>query len=231
MANARPASAASARIIAQQPLFHELTPAQIQEIVQELRERPLDRGEMLFQKGDRANGFYVIVSGQIKLAFPSVHGAEKVVEILGPGQSFGEALMFMDRPYPLFAEAVVDTTVVEVPQRPVIDLLHRDPTFARAMLAGLARRLHGLIKDVESYSMRSSTQRLRGNLLQQASDVESGPVDVLLPASKSVIASRLNLTPETLSRVFHELSENGLIEVHGKQIAIHDIASLRRFDQ
>jgi CRP-like cAMP-binding protein len=184
---------------------------------------------MLFQKGDRPAGFFVIVTGQIKLAFPSAHGAEKVVEILGPGQTFGEALMFMDRPYPVFAEAVAEAVLLEIPSPPIYELLARDPAFVRAMLAGLAKRLHGLIQDVEDYSTRSGTERLIGYLLRQADDVGAGPVEVVLPSAKSLIASRLNLTPETLSRVLHDLAARGLVEVRGKQVRIHDLARLAEF--
>jgi CRP-like cAMP-binding protein len=230
MSNGRPAGPASAQIVGRLALFQELTADQAHGIIAEARERHLSKGELLFQKGDRARGFFVIVAGQIKLAFPSVHGSEKVVEILGPGQSFGEALMFMDRPYPVFAEAVIDSVLVEVPSQPVIELLRKDPAFAQAMLAGLAKRLHSLVQDVESYTMRSSAQRLIGYLLQQAADVDSGSVEVTLPTSKAVIASRLNLTPETLSRVLHELGEHGLLEVHGRSIRIADVQMLRTFD-
>lgn len=210
-------------------LFQDVTDAHMEIVAAATQQLRLPRGAMLFQKGDRASGFYVVVSGQIKLAFPSVHGVEKVVEILGPGQSFGEALMFMDRTYPVFSQAVVDASVLAIPQAVVAGLLGSDPAFARAMLAGLARRLHSLVQDVEDYTMRSSTQRLIGYLLRHAEEVESGPVDVLLPAAKSVVASRLDLTPETLSRIFHALTDAGLLEVHGSRIVIFDVARLRSY--
>jgi CRP-like cAMP-binding protein len=219
-----------AQAVARLPLFQELTAEQLSAIVAAARHVQLTRGELLFQKGDQARGFYVITAGQIKLAFPSARGAEKVVEILGPGQSFGEALMFLDRPYPVFAAAVLDAAVVEIPRHPVTELLMRDPSFARSMLAGLAKRLHSLVQDVEDYTMRSGTQRLIGYLLQKAGDVESGPIEVVLSTSKAVIASRLNLTPETLSRSLHELMAKVLLDVHGKHVTIHDIQRLRSFD-
>jgi len=229
-ATVRPPPPTSVQVLRGLALFQELTDEQLRRIAAATQHVSLSRGAMLFQKGDRATGFYVVVSGQIKLAFPSVQGAEKVVEILGPGQSFGEALIFMDRPYPVFSEAVVDATVLAIPQATVTELLSCDPGFARAMLAGLARRLHSLVQDVEDYTMRSSAQRLIGYLLRHAEDVESGPVEVLLPATKAVIASRLNLTPETLSRIFHELAGAALLEVQGRRIAIHDVARLRSFE-
>ena len=76
---------------------------------------------MLFQKGDPPKGFFVVVFGQVKLAFPSAQGNEKVVQILGPRQSFGEAMMFMDRPYPVFAEGLMDSLLLQIGSVPVFD--------------------------------------------------------------------------------------------------------------
>lgn len=220
------------QILSRLPLFQELTPEQIAALETACRERRLGKGEMLFQKGDPAKGFFVVVFGQIKLAFPSSQGNEKVVQILGPRQSFGEAVMFMDRPYPVFAEGLVDSLLLHIASATVFELLERDPLFARRMLAGLSLRLHSLVHDVETYSLRSSAQRVVGYLLQQCPQGESGTssFDISLPTSKQVIASRLNLTPETLSRIFHDLSVNGLIGVSGKQITINDVKRLREFD-
>ena len=220
------------QILSRLPLFQELAPAQIAAVETACRERRLAKGEMLFQKGDPAKGFYVVVFGQVKLAFPSSQGNEKVVQIVGPRQSFGEAVMFMDRPYPVFAEGLVDSLLLHIASAPVFELLETEPLFARRMLAGLSLRLHSLVQDVETYSLRSSAQRVVGYLLQQCPQNESGPgsFDISLPTSKQVIASRLNLTPETLSRIFHDLSANGLIGVSGKQITIKDVNRLREFD-
>lgn len=220
------------QILARLPLFQELAPEQIAALETACRERRLSKGEMLFQKGDLAKGFFVVVFGQIKLAFPSSQGNEKVVQILGPRQSFGEAVMFMDRPYPVFAEGLVDSLLLHIASATVFELLERDPLFARRMLAGLSLRLHSLVHDVETYSLRSSAQRVVGYLLQQCPQNETGAssFDISLPTSKQVIASRLNLTPETLSRIFHDLSVNGLIGVSGKQITINDVTRLREFD-
>lgn len=220
------------QILSRLPLFQELSPEQIAALEPACRERRLAKGEMLFQKGDPAKGFFVVVFGQIKLAFPSSQGNEKVVQILGPRQSFGEAVMFMDRPYPVFAEGLVDSLLLHIASAPVFELLEADPLFARRMLGGLSLRLHSLVQDVETYSLRSSAQRVVGYLLQQCpqESASAGSFDISLPTSKQVIASRLNLTPETLSRIFHDLTVNGLIGVSGKQITIKDVKQLREFD-
>jgi CRP-like cAMP-binding protein len=223
----------SPQILSRLPLFQELAPEQIAALESACRERRLAKGEMLFQKGDLPKGFFVVVFGQIKLAFPSSQGNEKVVQILGPRQSFGEAVMFLDRPCPVFAEGLVDSLLLHIGSAPVFELLERDPSFARRMLAGLSMRLHSLVEDVETYSLRSSAQRVVGYLLQHCPQQEGpceGSFEISLPTSKQVIASRLNLTPETLSRIFHDLSANGLISVSGKQITINDVKRLREFD-
>ena len=220
------------QILKRIPLFQELSPEQVDTLAAQAREKRLHKGEMLFQKGDQPRGFYAIVYGQVKLAFPSASGNEKVVEILGPQQSFGEAVMFMDRPYPVFAESLADTLLLHIARSAVFEMLETDSSFARRMLAGLSVRLHGLIRDVESYSLRSSAQRVIGFLLQRTGndEDETGDVQIELPTSKQVIASRLNLTPETLSRIFHDLAAAKLISVHGKHVTVHDVRRLREYE-
>ncbi len=214
------------------PMLQEVSAEQIGHLANTTREKRLQKGEMLFHKGDPPKGFFVVVFGQIKLAFSSVQGNEKVVDILGPQQTFGEAVMFMDRPYPVFAQALCDTLLLHVSRNAVFELLECDASFARHMLAGLSMRLHALVQDVESLSLRSSAQRLIGYLLQQCGDVEltAGSIECDLPTSKQVIASRLNLTPETFSRILHDLTGADLITVHGRHIEIHDLRRLRAYE-
>ena len=212
------------------PLFQQLNDSEIARLVAAAREVTVSKGQMLFQKGAILNGFYVVLEGQIKLAFSSLHGQEKVVSIVGPSQSFGEAAMFMERPCPVFTQALVDTRLLYIAKSGIFAALERDSSFARRMLAGISMRLHGLIQDVENYSLRSSTQRVIGFLLQLVDTLDQATVEVELPASKQIIASRLNLTPETLSRVLHSLSEAGLIAVKHRHVTILDVPHLRAFD-
>src|SRR5574337_1418734 len=220
-------------LLSRLPLFTELYGDDLTHLAAPTREKRLAKGEILFQRGDHLKGFYVVVWGQVKLAFSSPQGNEKVVEILGPLQSFGEAVMFLERPCPVFAEALADSLLLHIGCAAVFDELAHNPGFARKLLAGLSIRLHTLVRDVESYSLRSSTQRVIGYLLQEAHSEPSSPRAehvLTLPTSKQVIASRLHLTPETLSRIFHDLSEAGLITVQGKQITLHDADKLSRYE-
>ncbi len=212
------------------PLFREMGSEEIERIARGTQQVNVSRGQMLFQKGDPCHGFHLVVYGQIKLAFTSPQGAEKVVEIVGPGQSFGEAIMFMEKPYIVFAQALADSLLLHVAKKTVFEELERDPLFAKKMIAGLARRLHGLIGDVEAYSLRSGAQRVIGYLLREEDgEPAKHSVDVTLPTSKGTIASRLNLTPEHFSRILHELSEARLIRVEGRTVHILDVEMLQKY--
>jgi CRP-like cAMP-binding protein len=213
------------------PLFKELAAAELERLAAGTTEMRVPRGEVLFNKGDPCAGLHLVVYGQVKLAFVSPQGSEKVVEIIGPGFSFGEALMFMERPYIVMAQTLADSLLLHVSKKVVFDEIERDPAFARKMLAGLSRRLHGLISDIESYSLQSGTQRVIGYLLRQdetAGDA-SAPYTVTLPTSKAIVASRLNLTPEHFSRIVHDLAEAGLVAVDGREVKIVDVAKLRAY--
>jgi len=211
------------------PLFKELAPTELDRIATGTTELHVPRGEILFQKGDPTTGFYLVIFGQVKLSFVTPSGQEKVVEIITPGNSFGEALMFMERPYIVMAQTLADTMLLHVSKEVVFDELARQPEFAKKMLAGLSRRLHSLISDVESYSLQSGTQRVIGYLLRQddALEADTGPAKLTLPVTKAVVASRLNLTPEHFSRILHELQALDLIRVEGRDVHIVDVARLR----
>jgi CRP-like cAMP-binding protein len=211
-------------LLSKLPLFNELVPEELDNIAEATSERRVVRGETIFHRGDACTGFHTVVYGQVKLAFVSPHGGEKVVEIIGPGHSFGEALMFMEKPYIVTAQALADSLLLHVAKTAVFAELERDPKFARKMLAGLSRRLHGLIGDVEAYSLTSGTQRVIGYLLK--GDAHHDGEKFRLEVSKTVLASRLNLTPEHFSRILHDLSAHELIEVNGRDVTILNIEKL-----
>lgn len=213
-------------------LFRELGAEEIDRVAAHTRQVRAERGEILFHRGEEAKGFHIIVFGQVKLAFTSSKGDEKVVDILGPGQSFGEAVMFTERPHVVTAQALADSLLLYVSREAVFDELDRDPQFARRMIAGLSRRLHNLMADLEAYSLRSGTQRVIGFLLNECGAGAAGKdaPEVTLPTAKGVVASRLNLTQEHFSRILHELAAEGLIEVHGRSVLIHNMERLRGYE-
>jgi len=210
-------------------MFSEMTAAELDRVAARTQPVYAQKGELVCRQGDPCNGLHAVVYGQIKLAVNSPQGVEKVIEIVRPGQSFGEALMFLDKPYIVFAQALSDSMLLHVAKEAVFDELARDAGFARRMLSGLSLRLHGLVRDVEAYSLRSSHERLIGYLLAELpEDAAPGPAQVTLDPGKGVIASRLNMTPEHFSRILHELGDAGLIEIRGRTVHIPDPERLRR---
>jgi len=217
--------------LANLPLFSGLSPDEIDRLASGTTELHLPKGEIVFHKGDACVGFHVVVYGQVKLTLVTPQGQEKVVEIIGPGHSFGEALMFIGKPYIVMATTLADSLLLHVSRDVVFAGLASDPLFARKMLAGMSRRLHGLITDIEAMALKSGAQRVIGYLLRQdESHADSGsPYRVTLPVSKAIAASRLNLTPEHFSRILHDLAEQDLIQVEGREVLILDPARLRGF--
>jgi CRP-like cAMP-binding protein len=206
------------------PIFRDLGHDEIERIARGTTQVHCERGQALFQRGDTCRGFHIVVYGQVKLVIPAPDGSEKVVEILGPGRSFGEAVMFADRPYLVAAVALADSLLLHVAKDTVEAEIERDPKLARRMIAGLSMRLHMLVKDVESLTLHSAQQRVIGYLARLEPEGDSRRVT--LPAQKSLVASRLNLTPEYFSRILHDLAAEGLIRVEGRDIEILDAEKL-----
>ena len=220
------------RYLSMQPLFQEMDGTELGRLAAGCTLRRLARGEMVFRVGEPCEAFHVAVTGQVKLFVISPAGAEKVIEIVGPGQSFAEALMFTSRPYIVNAQALADSLVLSIGKAAVVGEIEQDPRFALRMLAGISRRLHGLVHDVESYALHSGLQRVIGYLLrdQTAEDCVSGEVlTISLPVSKATIASRLSLTPEYFSRVLHELEAAGLVRIDKREVHILDVQALARY--
>jgi CRP-like cAMP-binding protein len=215
--------------LANLPLFSGLATDEIDRLAAGTTELHVPKGEIVVHKGDPCVGFHVVVYGQVKLSLVTPQGNEKVVEIIGPGFSFGEALMFMGKPYIVMATTLADSLLLHVSRDVVSFELARDPAFARKMLAGMSRKLHTLITDIEAMALKSGAQRVIGYLLRQdESQADSeAPYTVTLPVSKAIAASRLNLTPEHFSRILHDLAEEGLIRVDGREVTIQDPARLR----
>ena len=220
------------RYLATLPLFSNMRDEELQRLATGCQLRRVERGKVIFRTGDPCHEFHVNVLGQVKLFVISPAGTEKVVELVGPGNSFAEAVMFMGVPYVLSAQTLTDSLILSIEKDVVLREIGASPEFALRMLAGLSRRLHGLIKDVEAYALHSGVQRVIGYLLgdrMTESDAASEAITVSLPVSKAAIASRLSLTPEYFSRVLNELETAGLIQVDKRDIHITDTARLANY--
>lgn len=213
------------------PLFCDLSLDELRRLAQGCALRRLSRGQMVFRAGEPCEAFYVVILGQVKLSVLSPAGQEKVIELIGAGQSFAEAMVFLDKPYVVDVQALTDTLLLRVGKSAVFDEIERDSGFAKRMLAGISRRLHGLVHDVRAYALESGMQRLIGYLLRDLGEADSAAASlrVSLPVSKATVASRLSLTPEYFSRVLHDLEAAGLICIEKRDIHIPDVQRLIDF--
>ena len=212
----------------QTPLFAAWPEDAIAPLLAQSRPLTLESGDILFAEGSSARSFYFLASGRIDLIAAAATGQEKIVEIIQPDDLFAEAVAFLGGRYPVTAQADVATTVLEIPLDLFVESLEQRPLLMRQMLARLSMRLHFLVKELRHLSVESAEQRLVSYLLDMCPMVNS-PAAIELPAKKAVVAARLGLTPETLSRVLTRIRKAGLIEMERRTITIPDPLVLRRW--
>jgi len=211
--------------LANLPLFRGLGTDALARLAAGATRLRLARGEALFSEGDRPEGFYAVVYGEIQLS----RGAGRLVDVIGPGKTFGEPVMFLAKPYLVSASALKDSLVVKVSKDAVVAEIDRNPRFAHRVIASLARRSEVLVREIDSYALGSAAERLIAYLLRREPPDASGPRDLTLPMAKRALASRLNLSAEHLSRILGELSAKGLLEVRGRRLHVPDLARLRAY--
>jgi CRP-like cAMP-binding protein len=228
-AAARHPAARTEDLLRNVPLFQGVSKDELATVTAGTTPVRASAGTTLFRQGEVCHGFYVIVFGRVKLGFVAPDGSEKVMEILVQGQSFGEALMFLDRPWLVTGQTLSDALLLNISKASVIGELERNPQFARRMLGSLSSRLHGLIGDIEAYSTQNAVRRVITHLLRQLPETQTGKAVVELPSSKGDIASRLSISREHFSRVLRELSDAGLVQVQGRQLHILDTEGLRAY--
>jgi CRP-like cAMP-binding protein len=211
------------------PLLAALQADQVERIAQASETLQLEAGETLFRVGEDASRFFMVEHGQLKLYRLSAAGQEKVVELLTPGQTFAEAVMFMPQHrYPVSCEALSDCSVVALNSRVFLDILEQSPETTMRLLATLSIRLRDRLADIEALAIQNATLRVVSYLVGLVPAGTGNAAAVELPFSKKNVASRLSLQPETLSRVFARLRDRGLLEVSGGVVRVPDVEALRR---
>jgi len=205
-------------------LLSGLSRAQLERVSRHAVRIQLDEGQMLFTQGDAATRFYLVLSGQIRLFRLSPEGVEKVIEIVSPGQTFAEALMFLNAPrYPVCAAALNPAVLIGIDTRDFAEMLHASTETCFVLLGALSQRLRALIGEIDDLTLHSATSRVARYLLTKLPpDRRALDLDV----RKSVIASRLSVKPETFSRVIKALGDQGVIAVHGSHVTVLDRETL-----
>lgn len=189
----------------------------------------LSDNSVLFEQGAELTNIYLLISGSVKLQRLAPSGDEKVIEIIRPGQTFAEAVLFFGgSQYPVSAITVSPSIVVGIEAKTYLKLLNTSNSLCINLLGKLSQRLHWMVNEVDRLTLHNATFRLVDYLLSHVSEDQRGRVDVTLNAPKHVIASRLSIKPETLSRTLKSLSKQGLIHLDGSQIELLEVDKLRQ---
>ena len=211
--------------IATIPLFEGLSRAQHEDFARIAVNRSYKKEQIIFSEGDEGVGFYVIITGRVKIFKLSPEGKEQILHIMGPGEIFGEVPVFTGQGYPAFAEANSQSSLLFFPRSAFIELIKKDPSLSLNMLAVLSWRLRKFAALVEDLSLKEVPGRLAAYLLY-LSRRESGKAEFDLDISKGQLASILGTIPETLSRILGKMGRQGLISSKGSRIRILDRTTL-----
>jgi CRP/FNR family transcriptional regulator, dissimilatory nitrate respiration regulator len=212
--------------IARVPLFEGLPPEQIEDLAMIVTDQVFRKGETIFSEGEEANGFYVAITGRVKIFKLSPDGKEQILHFFGPGEPFGEVPVFTGQHFPANATAMEESRGFFFPRKSFVDLIKRNPSLALNMLAVLSKRLRRFAALIDDLSLKEVPGRLAAYLLY-LSDQNKGAKVLELAVTKAQLASLLGTIPEALSRILGKLSSQGLIETDGRRIRILDREALR----
>jgi len=212
-------------IIESTNLFKGLPQEQIDIILDMTIEKQFVRGETIFFEGDEAKGFYIVTGGQVKVFKMNPLGKEHILHIFGAGEPIGEVPVFHNQPFPASAEALVKSRLIYFPRKDFVNLIEKHPSVSLNMLALLSMRLRQFASQIENLSLKEVPARL-ANYLIYVSEEQDNTDTIQLSVSKGQLASLLGTIPETLSRIFAKMSDEGLIRVEGRAITILNRAGL-----
>ncbi len=224
-----PLSSVFEREIRRSPLFSSINKDVIEEIFHSSELVRKKQHEHLFSQGDRAQHFYILRTGSVRLFLLAPDGGEKTINILQPGNSFAEAVMFMESGnYPVSCEFLEDGEVFSFHNQTYLNILKKAPEISFWIMADLSRQLQERVGEIGDLCLNSATHRLISYLLSFIPEGALGATDFHLPTQKSVIASRLSIQRETFSRILGKLKRQEMIEVHGNEIRILDPERMRQ---
>ncbi len=201
--------------------------ALIRESLQMIR---LENGEYLFKQGEAAEHFFMLRKGFIKLLRLSIAGEEKIFDLISPGQTFAEAMMFMPNAvYPVTAQALTESAILCFDNKVFTNIIKVSSETGFHFMFHISKRLHKCINEIDNLTLQNATYRIVNYLLYQIPDDNKNAYEIKFPIPKQVIASRLSIKPETFSRILRDLNKVGFITVKGRTIYIHNVDRLRLY--
>lgn len=225
LANDSGLSLAELDLVRRAPVFSGLAPAGLAPLLEGAAAKLYARQSLLFMQGDPASRFFVVLDGWVRLYRQTPQGQQITIAVFGRGDSFAEAVVLQMMPFPVSAETIADSRLLVIEAEGFLRHLRSSTDLCFKVMAAMARRLQDLVFQLESVSSRSTVQRL-ALFLVRLCDRESGPCHVELPLDKNLIAARLGMQPETLSRALAKLRRVG-VETEGTRVLVADVGRLR----
>lgn len=214
-------------LVGQVPLFAGLERARLIDLLRDAWVRRVPRNTILFLQDEPASSFYVILEGWVRLYRETPSGHESIIAVLARGESFAEAAIFQAGAYPVNCAIVEDARLLCIPSEPFLRRLRESPDLCLNMMASMSVHLRRLVQQIEHLTVRSSAERLADFLLKLTPEEGESAV-IELPWDKALVAARLGMQPETLSRSLAKLRRIG-VETEGSRVLIRDLAGLRQF--
>ena len=214
-------------LLRQTALFGNLESETLKSFLAAASIRKITHGEVVFVQGDPANDFYLVLDGWIKLYRLTPAGEEAIVAVFTRGQTFAEAAVFTRREFPVSAEAVSDGQLLRIPADALLKQLRQDAEVSLSMLASTSMHLHSLVEQIEQLKAHTGAQRVAEFLVSLCA-TDNGACTVGLPYDKALIAGRLGMKPESLSRAFARLRDLG-VSVVQDSVEIPNVARLREY--
>ena len=208
-------------------LFAGLNDMQIGRLLQTTHVMHLDEGQLLFACMQEARHFYLVRSGSVRLYLSAPDGSEKVLHLVNPGETFAEAITFMDgQRYPVNASALSKSEIIAISNVTFREILRDSTDTCFRLMADMSTWLKKQIHDIDALTLQNATLRFTNFLLHQVPPGELHDVQIELSAPKHVIASRLSIQPESFSRILRNMQKSGLISVEGSSIHITNVEAL-----
>ena len=210
-------------------LLSSMPPADAERLLSAATITAFDRGQTIFIQGETARAIFIVMQGWVKLYRIAASGAEAVVGVFTKGRSFGEAVAFRGDSYPVSAEAVTNCVLIRIEAGDFLHQVRETPEVAISLLSATFAHLHNLVEQIEALKARTGAQRV-AEFLCELSDCEEGKCEVVLPYDKVLIAGRLGMKPESLSRAFAKLKKEG-VAISQNKARIADIRHLRLYSE
>lgn len=216
------------RLIRNASIFASLNEDDFRSMSGELRCDAFDKGQVLFYEDEPAAAFYLVLEGWVLLLRDKADGSRTVIKILGPGESFAEALVGEGERYPVTAEAASSCRMARFDSARFRALVMANPQIGLSLIAATFRQMRRLVDQIEHLKSWPVERRVARTLLEMCGRTDRDACDFQLPVEQALIAARLSITPYTLSRALKKLDAIGVAASYGR-ISIRDVGRLRAY--